>query len=151
MPTKFTVTNIISFFQWCKLSLKGRMGASLVAQWLWIRLPMQGTWVRALVGEDPSCRGATKPVHHNYWACALEPTSHNYWSHVPQLLKPVCLEPMLCNEMPRQWEACAPQQRAAPACRQREKARAQQRPNTAKNKNKWVNKLKKKKKKKEGW
>ena len=26
--------------------------ASLVAQWLGIRLPMQGTWVRALVQED---------------------------------------------------------------------------------------------------
>ena len=40
--------------------------ASLVAQWLRIRLPMQGTWVRALVREDPTCRGATKPVRHNY-------------------------------------------------------------------------------------
>ena len=41
-------------------------GASLVAQWLGIRLPMQGTWVRALVWEDPTCCGATKPVCHNY-------------------------------------------------------------------------------------
>ena len=41
-------------------------GTSLVAQWLRIRLPMQGTRVRALVREDPTCRGATKPVHHNY-------------------------------------------------------------------------------------
>ena len=40
--------------------------ASLVAQWLRIRLPMQGTRVRALVREDPTCRGATKPVRHNY-------------------------------------------------------------------------------------
>ena len=40
--------------------------ASLVAQWIRIRLPMQATWVRALVQEDPTCRGATKPVHHNY-------------------------------------------------------------------------------------
>ncbi|KAJ8782860.1 hypothetical protein J1605_009468 [Eschrichtius robustus] len=39
---------------------------SLVAQWLRIRLPMQGTRVRALVWEDPTCRGATKPVCHNY-------------------------------------------------------------------------------------
>ena len=30
------------------------------------RLPMQGTWVRALVREDPTCSGATKPVSHNY-------------------------------------------------------------------------------------
>ena len=42
---------------------KGR--ASLVAQWLRICLPMQGTRVRALVREDPTCRGATKPGRHN--------------------------------------------------------------------------------------
>ena len=40
--------------------------ASLVAQWLRIRLPMQGTRVRTLVWEDPTCRGATRPVSHNY-------------------------------------------------------------------------------------
>ena len=39
---------------------------SLVAQWLRIHLPMQGTRVRALVREDPTCRGAAKPVRHNY-------------------------------------------------------------------------------------
>ena len=43
--------------------------ASLVAQWLRICLPMQGTRVRALVWEDPTCRGATGPGSHNYWAC----------------------------------------------------------------------------------
>ncbi|XP_061053708.1 D-ribitol-5-phosphate cytidylyltransferase isoform X2 [Eubalaena glacialis] len=35
-------------------------------QWLRIRLPMQGTRVQALVREDPTCHGATKPVRHNY-------------------------------------------------------------------------------------
>ena len=40
--------------------------ASLVAQWLRICLPMHGTRVRALVWEDPTCRGATRPVSHNY-------------------------------------------------------------------------------------
>ena len=40
--------------------------ASLVAQWLGICLPMQGTRVQALVWEDPTCRGATKPGSHNY-------------------------------------------------------------------------------------
>ncbi|KAJ8791248.1 hypothetical protein J1605_020688 [Eschrichtius robustus] len=39
--------------------------ASLVAQWLRICLPMQGTRVRALVWEDPTCRGAIRPVSHN--------------------------------------------------------------------------------------
>ena len=41
-------------------------GTSLVTQWLRIRLPMQGTWVRALGQEDPMCCRASKPVHHNY-------------------------------------------------------------------------------------
>ena len=59
---------------------------SPVAQWLRIRLPMQGTWVRSLVQEDPTCCGATKPLHHNY-----QPTCR-------QLLKPVRLEPVLCNK-----------------------------------------------------
>ena len=107
-------------------------GTSLVTQWLRIRLPMQGTQVQALVWEDPTCRRATKPVRHNYWACALELASHNYWawalelashnywacalelaSHnywacTPQLLKPMCLEPVHhnkrshCNEKPAQ-------------------------------------------------
>ena len=35
-----------------------------MTQWLRIRLPMQGTQVRALVQEDPTCHGATKPVGH---------------------------------------------------------------------------------------
>ena len=39
---------------------------SLVAQWLRICLPIQGTRVRALVREDPTGHRATKPVHHNY-------------------------------------------------------------------------------------
>ena len=48
-----------------KLS-KIKYRASLVAQWLRICLPMQGTRVQALVWEDPTCRGATRPVSHNY-------------------------------------------------------------------------------------
>ena len=72
------------------------VGTSLVAQWLRIHLPMQGTQVRALVWEDPTCRGATKPVRHNYWA------------HVPRACAPQ-------QEKPPQWEARAPQQRVAPA------------------------------------
>ena len=59
---------------------------------------MQGTQVRALIREDPTCHGATKPVRHNYWACVLEPASHNYWARVPQLLKPARLEPVLRNK-----------------------------------------------------
>ena len=85
---------------------------------------MQGTQVWALVREDPTCRRATKPVCHNYWTCTLEPASHNYWAHVPQLLKPACLEPILGNEKPPQWEARAT--KSSPRSLQLEKARAQQ-------------------------
>ena len=97
---------------------------------------MQGTQFRALVWEDPTCCGATKPVRHSYWACTLEPASHNYWACVPQLLKPARLEPVLHNKISRLNEKpvhC--KERVAPALSQLEKARAQQRrPKTAKNK-----------------
>ena len=50
-----------------KVSIKNlSKGASLVAQWLRICLPMQGTRVRALFWEDPTCCGATGLVSHNY-------------------------------------------------------------------------------------
>ena len=48
------------------IKTKNFWGASLVAQWLRNHLPMQGTRVQALVREDPTCRGAIKPVRHNY-------------------------------------------------------------------------------------
>ena len=80
---------------------KLRVRSSLVVQWLRICLPMQGTRVRALVREDPTCHGATKPTCHNYWACALEPVSHNYWARVPRARAPQQEKP--------------PQRRVAPA------------------------------------
>ena len=52
----------------------------LVAQWQRICLPMQETRVWSLVREDLSCNGATKPVCHNYWTCALESGNYNYWA-----------------------------------------------------------------------
>ena len=53
--------------QWdTKTEEKNQLRASLVAQWLRICLLMQGTRVRALVWEDPTCHGATRPVSHNY-------------------------------------------------------------------------------------
>ena len=110
----------------------------LVVQWLRIRLPMQGTRVRSLVREDPTCHGATKPARHNCWACAPEPVHCNYWAHTPQLLKPVhsraCILQLLSpraatteahaprahapqQEKPPQWEAHAPQRRVTPTRR----------------------------------
>ena len=50
-----------------KVNFKNKqMGASLVAQWLRIRLPIQVTQFQSLVREDPTCRGANKPGRHNY-------------------------------------------------------------------------------------
>ena len=42
-------------------------GVSLVAQWLGVRLPMQGTQVRALVWKAPTCCGAAGSAYPNYW------------------------------------------------------------------------------------
>ena len=86
---------------------------------------MQGTWVLSLVWEDPTCRGASKPVRHNYWAYALEPASHNYWAHALELLSPRAATTKAPaprarapqQEKPPQWEARAPQQKVAPTRR----------------------------------
>ena len=77
---------------------------------------MQETWVHSLVREDPTFRGAAKPMWHNYWACALEPRNPNYGAHMLQLLK--SKRPRACapqQEKSLQWEAYARQQRVAPA------------------------------------
>ena len=62
----YTVVKIKSSMSQNEYISKVYCWTSLVAQWLRIHLPMQGTWVRALVREDPTCCGATKPVRHNY-------------------------------------------------------------------------------------
>ena len=72
---------------------------------------MQGTQFRALVWEDPTCRGATKSVHHNYWARKpqlLSPRATTTEAHAPRAHA-------LQQEKPLQWEACASQRRVAPA------------------------------------
>ena len=45
-----------------------RAGSLLGVQWWGICLPTQETWVWPLIQEDPTCRRATKPVCHSYWA-----------------------------------------------------------------------------------
>ena len=63
-----------------------------MVQRLGICLPRERTQVGALVQEDPTCRGATKPVRPQL----LSLSSGN---HEPQLLKPPCpREPVLCNK-----------------------------------------------------
>ena len=69
--TNNAVVSILAYtpFPVCASSFpyrNNRRRAFLVAQWLRVRLPMRGTRVRALVWEDPTCRGAAGPVSHNY-------------------------------------------------------------------------------------
>ena len=54
---------------------------SMMVQWLRVYLSVQRTWVQSLVQEDPTCRGAIRPVSHDYWAWALQPGSSNKRSH----------------------------------------------------------------------
>ena len=71
---KYTPMFIAALFTIAKIwkrpkcpSIDEWIGTSLVVQWLRIRLPMQGTQVRTLAWEDPSCCEAAKPMCHNYW------------------------------------------------------------------------------------
>ena len=48
-----------------------------MAQWLRVSLPMQGTRVRALVWEDPTCCGATGPGATTTEPACLEPVLRN--------------------------------------------------------------------------
>ena len=73
---------------------------SLVAHWKEIHLRRRVTRLQSLVQEDFTCHGATEPMRHNYWACALQ------------------------QEKPPQSEACTPKQRVCtPRSPQLEKAR----------------------------
>ena len=69
---------------------------------------MQETQVPSLVWEDPICGEETKPIGHNYWACALESASRTHWAHVPQLVKSQHPRAQAQQERPPQWEVCVP-------------------------------------------
>ena len=102
--------------------------ASLVGQYWRLHLPVQGTRVRSLVQEDPTCHGAAEPIHHNCWACALvpgaattEPVCRNYWN-------PCVREPHAPQEKPPQWEASTLQLESSLLTIPREKPVQQLRP-----------------------
>ena len=94
--------------------------------WLSVKNPTanSGDTVPSLIQEDPTCCGATKPIHHNCWACAPLPGRCNYRAHVQQLLQPACLESILrnkgrnCSEKPMQHN-----RRLTPITATREKPR----------------------------
>ena len=74
-----------------------------MVHWLRIRLPMQGTWVRALVQEDPTRHRATKPV------CVPQLLSLRSRAREPQLPNPCATTTEA--RVPR---ACALQQEKPP-------------------------------------
>ena len=98
---------------------------------------MQETWVWSLIWKDPTCHGTDEPVCPNSRACALEPktTAAEVWGP---------------------WSLCSttrgaptPWLESRPHSPWLEKALAGRRPGTAENKQ--VNKVKKKRMKKEGF
>ena len=71
---------------------------SLVAQWLRIHLPLQGSWAQILVQEDSTSRGATahapqllNPCAATTEALSLEPVLHHHKSRHN-------VKPTHCNE-----------------------------------------------------
>ena len=83
---------------------------------------MQETRLPSLVWEDSTYYGATKPVHRNYWACALEPGNCNYWVLASQVLRLMC--PRACalqHKKSPQWEAHPLQLQSSPCSLQLEK------------------------------
>ena len=68
----------------------GSVQTSLMAQWLRIHLPIQGTQVGSQVQEDPTCHWAVKPVattpkFHDSTACTLQQQPPLQWeAHAPQ-------------------------------------------------------------------
>ena len=96
--------NLTSNLGWKTYKAKTTTTLHICAGLPWWRrtcLPGQGTRVWPLVQEEPTCRGATKPVRHN-WAWALESASCNHQAHRS-------LESMPCNrrtqhnEKPTRW------------------------------------------------
>ena len=53
----------------------------LVVECIRILLPVQGTQIRSLAWEDSTRCEATKSLHHNYWAHALELMLPNKKNH----------------------------------------------------------------------
>ena len=101
-----TFSLLHSFKLWSlQLAFKSILGLP----WWRNHLPMQDTCVWSLIWLDPTCHRATKLMHQNYWACALEPRSHNHGAPGLQLLKPMLPRVRaLQQEKPPQWEARAP-------------------------------------------
>ena len=129
---------LVFFFLTVAKAIKIRnLRTSVVVHWIRIHLPTQGAWVWSLVWEDPVHGGATKPVRHNYWACALAPVSRHCWN-------PCALEPVLRNK--RRHHGAKPMHRkeeSSPLATTRESPRTTRKTQRRQieNKNKWINKI----------
>ena len=83
----------------------------------------ESTQFQSLIEKNPTCQGATKPMHHSYWDCAPEPGSCNYWAHLQKIRLPVlprAHDPQ--QQKPPQWEARALQVKSSPRSPQVENA-----------------------------
>ena len=112
---------------------------SLSPHWWRVHLSIQGTRDWPLVWEDATCSRATKPMCHNYWACAPETVHSNYWALELQPLKPKHPRAYAPQEKPPLWKVRAVQQKRSlhtttreqfPLTATREKPMQQQRPRT---------------------
>ena len=88
----------INLWIWAELRgfqefLWGFPGGSVVKN----HLPMQETQIWSPVWEDPTCQAATKLMHHNFWAQALEPGSCNKRSHRNEKPTVTRVAPTHCN------------------------------------------------------
>ena len=110
-------------YQWYLIEYLNK--TSLVVQCIRICPPVQTTWVRSLVQEDPTCYRAAKLVHHNYGDHALQlqilksarPRAHMSQPLSQHAAPSEACVPRACalqQEKPLQWEAHALQQRAGP-------------------------------------
>ena len=98
-----------------KIKAMGFPGGSVVRN-----LPATaGSQLRSLVQDDPTGHGATRPVHRNYWACALKLVSHSYWARRPRACAPQQQKPgHRDQEQPRSLQlgkACTQQWRPSRA------------------------------------
>ena len=99
-----------------------------MAQWWRICFPMQETWVPSVIWEDPTCHGATKPLSHNYWSCAVLSSP----AAPTEACMPLSLWPP--TEDPLGWEAPTLQREMSPDSSQLEKPHIPVKTHTANNK-----------------
>ena len=93
--THKTVKKMITGTYKSKITLNvNGLGASLVAQWLKICCQCRWQEFEPQPGKEPHATEQLSPL----CATTTELACHNYWACMPQLLKPTCLEPVLCSK-----------------------------------------------------